>query len=288
MENPAPKVALVVCTRNRGKRLDPFFESLRKLNYDSPWEIILVDASTDDTGERLKAFAATFKQPVKIITDLRSGLGLARNCGWRATSAPIIAFTDDDCYPDPNFLTDIEAVFADPEVGFSGGRILLHDPSDAPITIYEHPTVQIYNPHQFIVGGVISGASMAFRRKTLVDINGFDDHMGAGTPFGCEDADAELRALAAGWKGKYDPRSVVYHHHGRKPGEDVEKLIKAYDAGRGAYFMKCILFMPQRWDCLRFWYRGIKVQPFSQTVREFKSALRYFFHQLVVKPNVTY
>src|ERR1700722_18312320 len=106
MENPAPKVALVVCTRNRGKRLDPFFESLRKLNYDSPWEIILVDASTDDTGERLKAFAATFKQPVKIITDLRPGLGLARNCGWRATSAPIIAFTDDDCYPDPNFLND--------------------------------------------------------------------------------------------------------------------------------------------------------------------------------------
>jgi GT2 family glycosyltransferase len=288
MENAIPKIALVVCTRNRGRRLDPFFESLRRLNYDFPWELILVDASTDDTGERLKAFAATFKHRVTIITDLRPGLGLARNCGWRASNAPIIAFTDDDCYPDPNFLTDVEVVFADPTVGFSGGRILLHDPTDAPVTIYEHPTVQIYSAQDFIFGGVISGASMAFRRETLVDIDGFDDHLGAGTPFGCEDVDAELRALAAGWKGKYDPRSVVYHHHGRKPGKDVDTLIKAYDAGRGAYFIKCILFMPQRWVCLKFWLKAIKQQPFTRTLREGKSALRYVWHQFRQKPNVTF
>jgi len=288
MESAVSKIALVVCTRNRGQRLDPFFEAIKRLDCNFPWELILVDASTDDTGKRLKAFAATFNHPVTIITEMRSGLGLARNCGWRATQAPIIAFTDDDCYPDSNFLNDVAAIFDDPTVGFAGGRILLHDPTDAPITIYEHPTVQIYNARDFIFGGVISGASMAFRRKTLMDIDGFDDHLGAGTPFGCEDVDAELRALAAGWKGKYDPRSVVYHHHGRKPGREVESLIRAYDAGRGAYYIKCILFMPQRWVCLRHWLRGIKQQPFSQTLRESKSALRYFFHQFRVKPNVTY
>jgi len=207
---------------------------------------------------------------------------------WRATTAPIIAFTDDDCYPDTNFLNDILTIFADPSVGFSGGRILLHDPTDAPVTIYEHPSEQIYTPEHFIVAGVIQGASMAFRRQTLVDIDGFDDNLGAGTLFPFEDVDAELRALAAGWTGKYDPRSVVYHHHGRKPGIEVENLKRAYDTGRGAYYMKCILFMPHRWQCLRYWMRNIRRQPFDQTAREVQSAARYAFHLLKQKPNVAY
>ena len=288
MDKVDPKIALVVCTKNRAKKLGLFLESIRRLNYNYPWEFIIVDGSTDDTRERLKAFASTFENQITIITELRPGLGLARNRGGRASNAPIIAFTDDDCYPDPNFLNDVLLVFADPSVGCAGGRILLHDLSDARITIYEHPTEQIYDAEHFIVGGVINGANMAFRRQALVDIAGFDDNLGAGTPFGCEDVDAELRALAAGWIGKYDPRSVIYHHHGRKPGMEAEALSRVYDAARGAYYMKCILFMPQRWRCLRYWLRGIRRQPFNQTAREVQSAIRYFFYVFKQKPNVTY
>ena len=214
-----PKIALVVCTRNRAARLTPFFESLNELHCDSPWELIIVDnGSTDDTAQRLRAFVAACPRQVKLAKEHLPGLGRARNRGWRASVAPIIAFTDDDCYPAPDFLNAVLAVFADSTIGFSGGKILLHDLTDAPITIYEHPNEQVYGPEHFIVGGVIQGASMAFRRQALVDINGFDDNLGAGTPFAFEDVDAELRALAAGWVGKYDPRSVVFHHHGRKPG----------------------------------------------------------------------
>jgi glycosyltransferase involved in cell wall biosynthesis len=284
-----PKIALVVCTRNRAGRLDTFFESLRRLQSVLAWELVIVDnGSTDDTGKRLKQFAAGFPGRIKLVFEPKPGLGRARNRGWLATSAPIIAFTDDDCYPEPGFLNQVHAIFDDASVGFSGGRILLHDATDARITIYEHPDEQVYDPKNFIVGGVIQGASMAFRRKALEDISGFDDNLGAGTPFAFEDVDAELRALASGWKGKYDPRPVVYHHHGRKPGIEVEKLIRSYDTGRGGYYMKCILFMPQRWSCLRHWLRGMKRQPFKQTWRETESAVRFFFYQLRHKPNVTY
>jgi GT2 family glycosyltransferase len=289
MEKVEAKIALVICTRNRAKRLDSFFAALGKLRFDGPWDLVIVDnGSTDDTGKRLKEFAAGFPGKVTLVIETKAGLGRARNRGWRATNAAVIAFTDDDCYPEPNFLNDVLAVYDDPTVGFSGGRILLHDASDAPITIYEHPTEQIYHADEFIAGGVIQGASMAFRRQALVEIDGFDDNLGAGTKFAFEDVDAEARALAAGWKGKYDPRSVVYHHHGRKPGIEVDALIRTYEIGRGAYYMKCILVLPQRWRCLRYWLRGMKQQPFSQTFREARAALRYFLHQLRVKPNVTY
>ena len=289
VEKTDARIALVICTRNRAPKLGAFFESLRRLKCDSPWELVIVDnGSTDDTAMQLKTFAETFPIRAKLVTELQAGLGRARNCGWRATNAPVIAFTDDDCYPDPNFLNDVLAIYADKSVGFSGGRTVLFDPTDAPITVYEHPATQIYPPQHFILGGVIHGANMAFRREALVAIDGFDDNLGAGTPFAFEDVDAQLRALAAGWTGKYDPHPLVQHHHGRKPGIEVDKLSLAYDVGRGGYFMKCILHTPFRWNCLRHWQRVIRRQPFGQTWREVKAALRYFVYQLKRKPNVSY
>jgi hypothetical protein len=286
---PDPHIALVVCTRNRAGKLDAFFDGLKRLRSDVPWELILVDnGSQDDTRARLENFAATFAGPVRLVTEPLAGLGRARNRGWRAARAPLVAFTDDDCYPAPDYLNRLRAVFADEAVGFAGGRTVLHDPSDAPVTIYQHPVEQVYPPKHFIVGGVIHGANMAFRRRTLDDINGFDDHLGAGTPFAFEDVDAQLRALAAHWTGKYDPHAVIYHHHGRKPGPEVEALTRAYDVGRGGYYMKCILFMPHRWLCLRHWLRGIRRQPFAQTRREVRAAMGYVFYQLRQKPNIAY
>jgi hypothetical protein len=289
MNKVESRIALVICTRNRANRLDAFLESLNRLKCDWPWELVIVDnGSTDDTYARLKVFADACHEKITLATEPQPGLGRARNCGWRATQAPVIAFTDDDCYPEPGFLNEVLAVYDDETVGFSGGRTRLFDATDAPVTIYENPEEQIYKPEHFIVGGVIHGANMAFRRQALVEIKGFDDHLGAGTPFAFEDVDAQLRALAAGWTGKYDPRAVVYHHHGRKPGIEVEALNRVYDTGRGGYYMKCILFMPHRWRCVRHWLRGIRRQPAGQTAREIRSAIYYFFYQLGQKPNVAY
>lgn len=289
MDQTGPQITLVICTRNRAKKLDAFFASLMRLRCDAPWNLVIVDnGSTDDTAQRLKTFAATFPQPVTLVTEPRPGLGRARNSGWRATRAPVVAFTDDDCYPEPDYLNHVLAVYADEAVGFSGGRILLHDPTDARITIYEHTEAQTYPAESFIAVGVLQGANMSFRRQALEDINGFDDNLGAGTLFATEDADAELRALAAGWIGRYDPRSVVYHHHGRKPGPEVDRLSQGYDSGRGAYYMKCILFTPQRWQCLRYWLRGMPPQSFGRNSREVIAAIRYVFYQFRQKPNVTY
>jgi glycosyltransferase involved in cell wall biosynthesis len=289
MNNFVPKIALVVCTRNRADKLDAFFESLKHIQCDSSWELVLVDnGSTDATGDCLMNFALAFAKRATVLTEPRPGLGRARNCGWRAATAPVIAFTDDDCYPAPDYLNRLLTTFAMPEVGFAGGKTLLFDSSDAPITIYDHPVEQIYPPDHFIVGGVIHGANMAFRRQTLVDIDGIDDHLGAGTPFAFEDVDAQLRALAARWVGKYDPNAIVYHHHRRKPGTETDNLSRTYDTGRGGYYMKCILFMPHRWRCLRHWLRGIRRQPFSRTWREIHAALSYLIYQLRQKPNTAY
>jgi glycosyltransferase involved in cell wall biosynthesis len=288
MKKLLPEIALVVCTKNRAHRLEPFLDSLRRLNYAAPWELIIVDGSTDDSIERLKAFAATFPAKTTIITELGPGHPLARNRGWRASTAPVIAFIDDDCYPAPDYLSDVLAGFADGSLGFIGGRILLHDPTDARITIAESQTETFLDPGVFVPCGFLQGANMAFRRQVLDNINGFDDHLGGGNLFGCEDGDAVLRALAGGWKGKYDPKPVVYHHPRRKPGKDVVQLKRKYEGARGAYYMKCILYMPQRWHCLKYVWNNLPRQGPGQTVREFYWAICYFFHQLLNRPNISH
>lgn len=285
----SPRIALVVSTRNRAKRLDSFFESISRLEYERPWEIILIDnGSTDGTAERLRNFAALSAVKVTVITELTPGLSKAHNRGWQATKAPIIAFTDDDCYPDSNFLKVIEILFSDPSLGFLGGRLLLYDPSDARVSINENPAEILIKPNDFLPAGCIQGANMAFRREALEQIGGFDENIGSGTPFVFGDVDAALRVLASGREGRYDPRLVVYHHHGRKPGLDVNLVERGYGTGRGAYYVKCILFMPQRWKTLLFWLRSIKKEPIRRTFWEVVGGVHYIFYLSKRSPNIAY
>ena len=58
-----------------------------------------------------------------------------------------------------------------------------------------------------------------------------------------------------GWAGAYDPAVVVRHHHGRKPGPEIEKLRRGYDVGRGAFYGKAALDSRLRKTYLVGWAR---------------------------------
>src|SRR5206468_9904006 len=172
---------------------------VRALTSNGRWELIVVDSgSSDETSRHLEEFAQDYTGHLTIIRVSKPGLGRARNAGWRAAQAPLIAFTDDDCYPAHDYLSRIQSAFTDSSLGFVGGRVLLHDESDAPVTIKTLMEDEYAEPGVFIPAGWIHGANMAFRREVLVQIGGFNELLGAGTPFQCEDVDAMLRALASG------------------------------------------------------------------------------------------
>jgi GT2 family glycosyltransferase len=153
----------------------------------------------------------------------------------------ILAFTDDDCYPAPDFLSSLCTAFEDPDLGFLTGRILLHDPEDARMTIKESTVPFTFLARSFVGSGEVSGANMAFRREVLLDVGGFDPLFGPGSPLpACEDLDLAARASARGWKWQYRPEVVVSHHHGRK-ARDLPALLKSYGIGTGAYHMKLLL-----------------------------------------------
>lgn len=250
---PAPlALSLVVCTRNRGARLPETLRALAAVRSAHAWELVLVDnGSTDETPRILRDFAAVAPVPVTLVHERRAGLANARNAGVAAARAPILAFTDDDCYPEPDFVDRWLDVFTDRRVGYGAGRILLHDPADAPVTIRTDPAPRRIRPRSHVRAGLVQGANMAFRREVLETAGGFDPALGPGAPFNCEDVDIAARASALGFEGGYFPGPVVRHHHRRRPGPELERLLHSYDHGRGAYWASLLLRPGSRRYALR-------------------------------------
>jgi glycosyltransferase involved in cell wall biosynthesis len=269
-----PDIAIVVCTRNRADRLSTCLDAIARQLYPvHRWELVVVNnGSTDDTRRVLIAWMAAHRHLVVIgIDEPRPGLSAARNAGIRATQAPLIACTDDDCYPAPDWLDAIMDRFraAVPTVrgpygapigyGYLGGRIDLHDPTDADITTQHRPYPVDWSPGVAPLAGDIHGANMAFRRAVWAEVHGFDERFGAGTPYACEDIDFVTRASLAGHWGLYCPDAVVSHHHGRKPGRDTTALHRIYARGRGAYFAKQMLTSAHGHGFARLWYWSLRV-----------------------------
>jgi len=250
--------------------------SVAALRCRHEWELVIVDnGSSDDTALVIEEFGRESQVTVSCVREPSVGLGHARNAGVAIATGRLVAFIDDDCYPEPELLEAIASVFDDPRIGFMGGRVKLHDPMDAPITIRDDDDTEFFAPFSVLPTGRLHGACMAFRRSVLEQIGGFDPLFGAGTRFPCEDVDALARAAAAGWAGGYFPAPTISHHHGRRRGPRVDALDHSYDVGRGAYIAKRLGSRQTRLPYLRYWGGRIRWQHPSRTMREVRGAVLY-------------
>jgi GT2 family glycosyltransferase len=277
-------VSIVLCTRNRAAQLDEALQSFTRIRTTAPWELIIVDnGSTDGTASVIEEFRRAWPGRVTMLHEPIPGVSRCKNRGWHVAAADIVFLTDDDCYPDPDLLTRIEECLGeDPRLGFVGGRVLLHDPADARVTIQESETRALFPPDTFVEPGKIHGANLAIRKTVLEAVGGFDERFGPGTRFIAEDTELMTRVLAAGWYGAYDPRPLVYHHHRRKSGAG---LLRVYDRGRGAWYAKCLLNPALRVMYAKNWYWSALRQPWTTTLRELAGAAEFIFRHGVRAPR---
>lgn len=290
---PRPRISVIVCTRNRAERLPEFFAHLARLDFpESAWELVIVDhASSDQTPAAIRAFAATTPVHVCHLRAVIPALTGAKNIGLAHARGDILAFTDDDCYPRPDFLQALTEVFTTGQVGVVGGRVVLHDPADAKLSIRDVDTPTEIEPGSFVTAGLIHGANMAVRREVVRAIGGFDPLFGPGTRcVAAEDIEYVARAVWAGWRARYDPRPVVAHHHGRKPGEETERYRRGYDYGRGAYYTKYLLVPRARGVYLRQWFELTRRAPRSvrrgRLARELAGGHRYLLGRFMSREPI--
>jgi len=236
------KITVSISTRNRAESLRAALGALSRTTPPSgDWDIVVANnGSTDHTSQVIRE--ASRGLPVREAFEPLPGLSNARNRSIEASTGDVIAFTDDDCLPDPGWLTAIETAFrSEPDLMGLGGRVDLFDSRDRPVTIRtSRERIPLTSPGQLF--SIIAGCNMAFRRDTFDTIGTFDPQLGAGASgASAEDVDFLFRCLKAKLRVEYLPYVLVSHNHGRRTDAQVAALHRNYRIGRGAFYAKWIL-----------------------------------------------
>jgi len=96
-------VSVVVITYNEEQLITSCLMSILAIDYPA-FEVIVVDASTDDTGQLVKSI----KDPrLRYRWSQKKGFGLQRNVGVGMAQFPLVAFTDADCIVPTNWLSTL-------------------------------------------------------------------------------------------------------------------------------------------------------------------------------------
>ena len=120
------RVAVVVPSHERPRRLAALLDALAAQTLPrADWELVIVFDDRGDEAARLLDDHPVGHGGTLRAVRLPAGTGTAprqRNVGWRAASAPLVAFTDDDCRPEPRWLERLLAAAPDDASAFVQGR----------------------------------------------------------------------------------------------------------------------------------------------------------------------
>jgi glycosyltransferase involved in cell wall biosynthesis len=203
---PDPLVSVVVSTYNRPARLSRLLGSLRGQSLaPEAFEVIVVDNGSDPaTAELLAAEVARPGLELRLVRHEQTlGPAGGRNSGWRVARAPLVAFTDDDCAPDPEWLAGgLRAHAEHPDAVIQG--ITRPDPRESANEGPLAHTVAVDT-----LGPQYEACNVFYPRALLERLGGFDERYGL-RPAG-EDTDLAWRAIEHGAPTALAADAVVLH-----------------------------------------------------------------------------
>lgn len=202
-QNPI-SISVIIPVHNGAQTLEACLKAFRDQSYPADrFEVIVVDnRSNDQTVEIAQRY------PVRIEPEreIQSSYA-ARNTGARCARGEILAFTDADCQPDPDWLARLSVAFIDDSVAAVAGQVI----SFMGESLVEKFTAAADPLRMQTLGGLLSliTANVAYRRDVFDHLGGFNHRMTTG-------ADVDL-----GWKVQkldgrrvvYEEKAIIYHHH---------------------------------------------------------------------------
>ena len=167
INQPEQSISVVVCTYNLRPSLAKLLESLNHQTYKN-FELILVDNGPfGENKKHIDSLCSHYHYPIKIISlNQNSGPGVGRNFGVKHASYNAIAFTDDDCIPDANWLEVIKREIIESRKQIIAGNIYSKIP---PLPPFIHAF--------FISNKVFITANAAFSKLWFEQIGGFDEYL---------------------------------------------------------------------------------------------------------------
>ncbi len=246
--DPTP-ISVVIPTRDRPDQLRDCLLSLRPALSASD-ECLVVDSASVDPRVQQVAEAGG----ARYLRCERPGVNVARNAGWSAAVAPVIAFIDDDVRVATDWAESIRSVVgAHPDVAFFPGRLSV--PADQGAVERAVATKDDDRPaplDRHSRGDLGHSANLVVRRAPLDLVGGFDDQMGVGARFkSAPELDLFDRLFAAGMVGRFSPEIRAVHEQWR----DRDQLLRLdwrYGYGAGARLSKLV-----RSDRRRAWRMAV-------------------------------
>lgn len=207
---PPLRLSVIVCAWNEQSTLAPCLHSLFAQTRP-PDEVIVVDnGSTDGTAAIARAVPG-----VRVVTEPRKGLTLAREAGLRASTGDVLAWLDADCRAPLCWLEHLMRRFAAPDVVAVSGPFRYYDwgwQGRALLRLYDGVAAPL--AHHLIRdvlgwGALLYGGNFASRRDALEAIGGFDT-------------------------------SIEFH------GEDTNLGRRLHDVGRVVLARECVMYTSAR------------------------------------------
>ncbi|MGB7293515.1 MAG: glycosyltransferase [Thermodesulfobacteriota bacterium] len=229
MEKEELLFSIIIPTYNRPKEIATCLDSLTGLNYSrEKFEAIIVDdGSTLPIDEVIDRFSERLN--ISLIRKTNNGPASARNKGASMASGKFLAFTDDDCKPDPNWLAGLEDCLSKNSDCIVGGKTLnlLND------NLYSSASQMIcelsYNHYNLNheEASFFCTNNMAVPKARFLKIGGFDESFKTA-----EDRDFCNRWKNYGFNMIYCPKAIIYHAHELT----LTGFIKQhFNYGRGSY-----------------------------------------------------
>lgn len=239
---------MVVATYHRPEMLERCLRAIGRQD-EPPHEVIVVDNTAGDPEvERLAG-----ELGARYLVEPRAGASRARNAGARVAAGDVVAFTDDDAVPEPDWLRRHAEALADTSLAATTGRIFPLPQGSPQGVAYAALAAEDVGPEPFRLdrtsedwfervhfGGVGLGPNMVFRRDLFARGWGLPEHLGPNGGIPGEEHYAFYTLVRAGHAVAYLPDARVGHEAPRSV-EAVRARARRIVRGSAAYLVMLLV-----------------------------------------------
>jgi glycosyltransferase involved in cell wall biosynthesis len=269
-----PSLTVAICTRNKPDLVKRAIHSLvgaaRLAGARAGFEILIVDNAP--SNDRTRAVADLLG--VRYVCEAKPGLDFARNRAICEAKGELLAFVDDDAVVDRGWLRGLRKAWAEnPDAAAFTGPVIAYELETSAQVLFESRGGfgHLFQPKRFgpeckdirnypCNAGVFGvGCNMAFQRRVLLQLDGFDDALDTGAPLpGGGDLDILYRVLRAGFTLVQEPQLLIRHQHRREHWQ-LRHQMYTWGLGMMAYAVKnyrCDVMYRAQFRCMILgWFR---------------------------------
>ncbi len=245
---PSARVSVVILCYNSAGYIAPCLRSVARLEH-RPLEVVVADnASRDGSADAARRAARECGLEIRLLPlDRNLGCGGGNNAGWRASRGEVIVFLNPDTEVTPGFVTELlRPMTEDPAIAVTGAKIYYPGTrtlQHAGAKIHPNGMTGHYGSGQEDRGewdeprdvDYVTGAGFAVRRDVLERVGGYDEDY---FPAYFEESDLCTRIRRAGWRVRYAPAAVLFHHESVSLTVNSPGFHRLYQRMRIRYLIK--------------------------------------------------